>query len=290
MIQPGVYFIVHSPKTPWLQILTFVVLLAILGCLILIIAQQRAINEIDQIVKSSYIPQIIEASPGPDSNNGSEELTAPPPLRLPSLKRATNGVPPARSSTPLPQPPPTIISQVNQLVLEDGPVFPTAVLEEVVATSVVDSGNGSITGKIILRGSPPPELSIDFNDPLCGSMHSAPATTRHYVVSSDHGLGNVLVYVKSGLENNRFRIPTNALLLDNVGCFFEPYVMAVQAGQTFESAIPIRRCTTFAPPPPEMRNSIWPCLSKAWLRKRGSEIRNCSSALTAMCTPGCLLT
>ncbi len=232
----------HSPKTPWLQILTFAVLLAILGCLIVIIAQQRAITEIDRIVQSSYVPQtIVEASPAPEAYNGTEDPASRPPVRLPPLKKATNavvaGAPPARSSTVSFPPRPTIISQVDQIVLDPQPVFPTPVLEEVIGAAVVDSGNGSIRGKITLEGSPPPEISIDFrnaSDAICGNMHSTPATTRHYVVSSDHGLGNVLVYIKSGLEKNTFRIPTTAPVLDNVTCFFEPYVLAVQAGQTFE--------------------------------------------------------
>jgi len=76
-----------------------------------------------------------------------------------------------------------------------------------------------------------PEIPIDM-DATCARLNPQPLTTRHYVVSPNGGLANVLVYVQEGLENRSYRVPNEPAVLDVNGCMFEPYVMAVQAGQT----------------------------------------------------------
>ena len=47
-------------------------------------------------------------------------------------------------------------------------------------------------------------------------------------------MANVLVYIKAGIGQVNF--DPNALepVLENIRCFFEPYVMGVQAGQKFK--------------------------------------------------------
>ena len=94
-----------------------------------------------------------------------------------------------------------------------------------------------ITGKVVLKGTPPPEITIDMStspDKTCGAAHSTPVTTRHYLVSKDGGLANVLVYVKSGLEGKTFPAPTTEPVLDQAGCLYEPFVMGVMVNQKFK--------------------------------------------------------
>jgi hypothetical protein len=94
-----------------------------------------------------------------------------------------------------------------------------------------------ITGKVILKGTPPPEIKIDMAsspDKTCGAAHNEPVTTRHYVVGKDGGLANVLVYVKSGLEGKTFPPTAAEPVLDQVGCIYEPYVMGVMVNQKFK--------------------------------------------------------
>jgi plastocyanin len=87
-----------------------------------------------------------------------------------------------------------------------------------------------ISGKIKLTGTPPPEKQITL-DPLCGKLSASGLTTRHYVVGPDKGLANVFVYVKEGAK------PVAATgagpVLDQKNCEYQPYVMGVQAGQSF---------------------------------------------------------
>jgi len=95
---------------------------------------------------------------------------------------------------------------------------------------------GDVTGIVTLKGTPPPEKPITpLNaDPNCGKVAKGPVTTRHYVVGADGGLGNVVVYVKGGLDGKKFEVPATKAIMDQVACLYEPYVMAAQTGQTVE--------------------------------------------------------
>ena len=86
-----------------------------------------------------------------------------------------------------------------------------------------------ISGKVKLKGTPPPEVPIQL-DANCGKLHPTPLTTRHYVVSPDGGLANVFVYIKSGVTK-KYDPPATAALLDQKGCIYLPYVMGIQTGQ-----------------------------------------------------------
>jgi hypothetical protein len=103
----------------------------------------------------------------------------------------------------------------------------------VLAASFGLASGAEITGKVTLKGTPPPERPIPFTgqyEATCGKAHTGEAAkTRHYVVSPDKGLANVFVYIKEGAK------PTppkgESPLLDQVGCMYEPYVLGAVAGQ-----------------------------------------------------------
>jgi RNA polymerase sigma factor (sigma-70 family) len=87
-----------------------------------------------------------------------------------------------------------------------------------------------LIGQVFLRGTPAPEITIAF-DPMCATLHAAPVFTRHYVVDTNGGLGNVFVYIKEGAPSAA-GLPTPApVLLDNTNCLFQPYVLGVQINQ-----------------------------------------------------------
>lgn len=99
------------------------------------------------------------------------------------------------------------------------------------ATSV---RGAEVTGRVVLQGSPKPELTIDMaSDPRCAALHTQKVTTRHYVVGANNGLANVLVFVKSGLEKKDYPAPTETPVLDQAGCEYMPYVMGIRANQKF---------------------------------------------------------
>lgn len=88
---------------------------------------------------------------------------------------------------------------------------------------------GDITGKITLKGTPPPERDLPL-DPACGKIHPT-KKTRLYVVGKNGELADTLIYVTKGLEGKDFPVPDKPHLVDQVGCEYVPYVSAVMANQ-----------------------------------------------------------
>lgn len=90
-----------------------------------------------------------------------------------------------------------------------------------------------ITGTVTLKGTPPPERKIIFDDPegKCSALNPQITTTRHYVVGADNGLADVFVYISKGLEGKKFTPPTNAVEILQQGCNYEPYVVGAMVGQ-----------------------------------------------------------
>ncbi|MDB6110774.1 MAG: hypothetical protein JWR69_2524 [Pedosphaera sp.] len=66
---------------------------------------------------------------------------------------------------------------------------------------------------------------------MCGRFHSQPVKTRFYVVATNGGLANVFVFIRSGLEGKHFATPSTPVLIDQVGCEFEPYITAAMVKQ-----------------------------------------------------------
>jgi len=90
-----------------------------------------------------------------------------------------------------------------------------------------------LTGRVMLKGAAPKEVEIKMAaDPRCAALHTKPAFTRFYQTASDGGLADVLVYVKAGLPQQEWPMPSEKFLLDQVNCEYTPYVAAVRAGQT----------------------------------------------------------
>jgi plastocyanin len=100
-------------------------------------------------------------------------------------------------------------------------------------TNPVDPATAAtVTGGIMLEGTPPPNPSINMgSDPYC--MKLGAASTPTFVVSSG-GLQNVFVYVKDGLGNLRFPVPSSPVVLDQKGCAYTPRVFGIQVGQSLD--------------------------------------------------------
>src|SRR5271154_5630145 len=85
----------------------------------------------------------------------------------------------------------------------------------VLAGSLQWASAGDITGKVTLKGTPPPETTIAYDD-VCSKLHPAVPTTRRWVVGKDNGLANVFVYISKGLEGKKFTPTTDVVELDQV--------------------------------------------------------------------------
>jgi hypothetical protein len=225
---------VNTAKTPLIQKLILAVLFLILVCLVVIIAQnwkQRRAPAPVQLVTETEEPEqpvvaTSEPTPAPvvtrkpEVRRPSPQASVPPPrVQLAALPQKVE-VPESYSSVP-----PAYTALVN-------PAPQRAARSDVSPPDPTKSG-GLIVGRVLLSGTPPPETQIAMSA-ACARLDATPVTTRHYVVSADHGLANVLVYVKAGLAPIQY--DTSALVpgLEVAKCMFEPYVMGVLARQRFQ--------------------------------------------------------
>lgn len=85
---------------------------------------------------------------------------------------------------------------------------------------------GNVTGTIAFSGAAPVPGKLDTsNDAACGEA------TANDVLIKDGKLQNVFVFVKSGLPDANFEVPSNEITLDQKGCIYIPRVVGLQAGQ-----------------------------------------------------------
>ena len=92
----------------------------------------------------------------------------------------------------------------------------------------------TVTGKISFAGTAPAPQPIKMSsDPNC-AQSGAPATAETLIVGGGGELQNVFVYVRDGLGNRTFAVPTTAATLDQRGCQYTPHVIGVQVGQPLE--------------------------------------------------------
>jgi plastocyanin len=102
------------------------------------------------------------------------------------------------------------------------------------ATTVDPATAATISGKIALEGAPPANAPIAMNaDPACVAANKGQKVTQQTFVSENGGLGNVFVYVKSGLSGT-FPAPTTPFVFDQKSCQYHPHVFGVQVGQPIE--------------------------------------------------------
>jgi plastocyanin len=90
---------------------------------------------------------------------------------------------------------------------------------------------GTIEGRVLFEGTPPPPRSIAVNsDPTCAAAHPNGFTVEDVRVS-DGRLADVFVYVAAGLEDRVFAVPDTPVVIDQRGCWYEPRVAGAEAGQ-----------------------------------------------------------
>lgn len=110
------------------------------------------------------------------------------------------------------------------------------------ATLKVDEATaGSISGKINFSGKTPTGRPIDMSaTPACAAAHKAPLPAEDVVVNGNHTLKNAFVWVKSGLPEGTWPVPTTPAVLDQDGCMYTPRIIGVMTNQPvkFENSDP----------------------------------------------------
>ena len=99
----------------------------------------------------------------------------------------------------------------------------------------VDAAKASkIGGRVTIDGPLPQNALIKMSgDPACERIHKDGVQAETFV-GENGGLGNVFVYVKSGLDKYYFDVPTEPVTLDQSGCIYKPHVFGVRVGQNVE--------------------------------------------------------
>ncbi len=88
-----------------------------------------------------------------------------------------------------------------------------------------------IVGTITLQGTPPPEVPYTplMDNPMFKSMYTNTPTTHFYVVGPNHGLGDVIVFLKNVNQSTGPSQPS--AVLDQKGGLYHPQILAIQTGQ-----------------------------------------------------------
>jgi plastocyanin len=97
------------------------------------------------------------------------------------------------------------------------------------------TGDGTVSGVIHFAGTAPANPTIDMSEEAaCKAKYTTPPVDSQYVVTNG-GLGDVFVYVKSGLPNGAtYAPPATPVVIDQRGCEYHPRVFGIQVGQKLE--------------------------------------------------------
>jgi hypothetical protein len=93
------------------------------------------------------------------------------------------------------------------------------------------TGNATVSGVVHFTGAAPSNPKIDMSqESACQGKYTSPPTDPQYVVH-DGKLGNVFVYVDSGLPNGAKYAPSGSVEIDQSGCLYHPRVFGAVVGQ-----------------------------------------------------------
>lgn len=99
--------------------------------------------------------------------------------------------------------------------------------------AAAQGGTATISGRVTLEGTPPASEKIKMAaDPVCLQQHKEPVFSEQVVVNNG-ALQNALVYVKEGAKGP-LSSPTTPVVINQVGCQYQPHVFGIQTGQPLE--------------------------------------------------------
>jgi plastocyanin len=102
------------------------------------------------------------------------------------------------------------------------------------AIRVDESKAANVAGRVLIEGAVPANPPIKMSaDPYCLRANTDSKSLERFIVSNG-GLDNVFVWVKDGLGNYYFDVPTEPVKVDQQGCRYTPHVFGVRAGQPLE--------------------------------------------------------
>lgn len=101
-------------------------------------------------------------------------------------------------------------------------------------TPVDPATAGTIAVDVGVQGTPPAMKELTMSSfPECASQHQGPVLAGDVLVK-DGKLENAFVYIKDGLGDRAFAVPTQPVVIDQKGCLYVPHVAGAQVGQPIE--------------------------------------------------------
>ncbi|PIQ82626.1 MAG: hypothetical protein COV76_02650 [Candidatus Omnitrophica bacterium CG11_big_fil_rev_8_21_14_0_20_64_10] len=109
-----------------------------------------------------------------------------------------------------------------------------AAVASVPAAEAATTGSGTLTGKVTLSGKAPAGDKLKMNaDPVCLQAHSHEVMAQAAQVNDNGALPYVFVSITEGVSGSH-PAPGDPVVLNQVGCMYEPHVFGMQAGQKVE--------------------------------------------------------
>ena len=104
-------------------------------------------------------------------------------------------------------------------------------------TATPDEANGAtVTGKVAFAGEKPKLATLDMSaNPACERAHKgSPQKSEEAIINDNGTLKYVFVWVKSGLPDKQWAVPTTPVSLDQNGCMYKPHMIGIMTGQNIE--------------------------------------------------------
>jgi plastocyanin len=90
----------------------------------------------------------------------------------------------------------------------------------------------TLTGRVKMKGEIPKRKKIVTNaDPKCAAAHGGNLQSDDFVIDAAGNIQWALVFVKSGLGDQKFPVPKAPAVIEQKGCRFEPHTLGVMVGQ-----------------------------------------------------------
>jgi plastocyanin len=94
------------------------------------------------------------------------------------------------------------------------------------------STTGTISGQVLFQGPVPEQAVLQLGGwSECAAQHPEGLPRAGDVLVNDGKLQNAVIYVKEGLGDRVFAVPTEPVVSDQKGCVFLPRVMSAQVDQ-----------------------------------------------------------
>ena len=224
-------------------------------------------------------PEAVPTTPAPDT---------PEETPLPVVVKIDQASPPCRPE----QPQTRSTEETRDKSLEPVPTGfegPTTTLSGVPDSTItighrIHPGR-SVFGHVSLLGELPPPKSLPLMDGFCGPHSSATTmVSRVFLRAKDNSLADTLVFLRGrDLDKHHWAPLPQTSVIAQRGCQFEPYITAIQVGQTvtFENLDPVLHNVHTLPT--ETQNPHWNVVQTPKDRPIGLEFKQPENFIRVEC-------